>query len=437
MIESILTVQKKNFNQFKKQLNYIYKNNKIYKEKLDSDNIKIDDIKNINDITKLPLTTKNDFFKDYPYGFYSVNKNKILRYHASSGTTGKSLIVGFTKNDLKLRNKMIIEDCKNAGIKKSDIIQICFGYGMFTGGLGFHEALEEYEYSIIPTSSGNTEKQLFYMKNLGTTVLITSPSYAMHMCEVAKEIGIDVKKLNVRIIKVGSELLTEEMRKKLRKAWGKNVVISQDYGMTETMGPGIGSECKNCNGLHIYEDNYIYELVDPNTKKPAKGNTGELVISTLHNECFPLIRYATNDIVELEFKKCSCGKTSTRIKKIIGRCDDMIKVKGVKVYLSQVEDFILSHDYCSSNYEVEIIKRKDFMDDIKIVVEYQTKIDLKFQYNIDMLRLKENELMGKFKDTFGIKAKIELVLPKTIKRYETGKVKRIKQIYYEENSISV
>ncbi len=437
MINSILNAQKKNFNQFKKQLNYIYENNKIYKEKLDSNNINIEDIKNINDIANLPLTTKNDFFIDYPYGFYSVDKSKILRYHASSGTTGKSLIVGFTKNDLRLRNKIVIEDLKNAGITKDDIVQICFGYGMFTGGLGFHEALEKYGCTIIPTSSGNTEKQLFYMQNLKTTVLITSPSYAMHMCEVAKEIGIDVKKLSVRIIKVGSELLTEEMRKKLKKAWGKNVVISQDYGMTETMGPGIASECKLCNGLHIYEDNYIYELVDPNTKKPVNGNTGELVISTLNNECFPLIRYATNDVVELEYKKCSCGKTSARIKKIIGRCDDMIKIKGVKVYLSQIEDFILSNDYCSSNYEVQLIKRKDFMDDIKIMVEYQTKINLNFQYNIDMLKIKEKELMKKFKDVFGIKAKIELVLPKTIKRYTTGKVKRIRSVYYEENSVSV
>lgn len=430
-MENILNYQKKNFQKLKKQLEYIYQNNKIYREKINNSGVKINEIKTINDVQKLPLTTKSDFFIDYPHGFYCVEKDKIVRYHASSGTTGKSLIVGFTQNDLKLRNKMIIENCKNAGITKDDVVQICVGYGMFTGGLGFHEALEEFGCTIVPTSAGSTEKQLFYMQNLNTSVLITSPSYAMHMAEIAREIGIDVKKLSVRIIKVGSELLTEEMRRKLKKAWGKNVLISQDYGMTESMGPGLGSECKLCSGLHLYEDNFVYELIDPVTKKPANSNVGELVISTLNNECFPLIRYETNDIVELEFKKCACGKTSTRIKRILGRSDDMVKIKGVKVYLSQIEDFILSYDFCSSNYEVQLTKKKDFMDDIKIVVEYQNIINVNFNDNIKMLKQKEDELMKKFKDTFGIKAKIQLVLPKTIKRYETGKVKRLRVLYDE------
>ncbi len=428
---NILNSQKKNFQKLKKQLEYIYENNKIYKKKIDDCGIKINDIKNFDDFQKLPLTKKSDFFIDYPHGFYCVDKSKIVRYHASSGTTGKSLIVGFTKNDLKLRNKMIIQNCKNAGITKNDVVQICVGYGMFTGGLGFHEALEEFGCTIVPTSSGGTEKQLFYMQNLNTTVLVTSPSYAMHMAEVAKEIGIDVKKLSVRIIKVGSELLTEEMRRKLKKAWGKDIMISQDYGMTETMGPGLGSECKLCSGLHLYEDNYVFELIDPVTKEPTDSNTGELVISSLNNECFPLIRYETNDIVELELKKCQCGKTSNRIKRIIGRADDMVKVKGVKVYLSQIEDFILKNDYLSSNYEVQLTKKKDFMDDIKIIIEYQNIIDVNLNDNVNMLKEKEIELMKKFKDTFGIKAKIMLVLPKTIKRYETGKVKKLKIIYDE------
>lgn len=430
-MESLLELQKKNFMQLKKQLKYIYDNNKIYRKKINDGNIKIESIKNINDISKLPLTTKSDFFTNYPYGFYCANKNKIVRYHASSGTTGKSLIVGFTKNDLELRNKIIIENLKRAGVTKDDVVQICYGYGMFTGGLGFHEALEEFGCSIIPTSSGNTLKQLFYMQNLHTSVLITSPSYAMHIYEVAKENNIDVKDLNVRIIKTGSELLTDEMRRKLKKAWGKNVVISQDYGMAESMGPCLASECAYGDGLHVCDSNFIYELIDPVTKKSTNKNVGELVITNLNNECFPLIRYETNDIVELEHKKCKCGKEGIKIKRIIGRSDDMIKVKGVKVYLSQIEDFLLSNDYCSSNYEVQLIKTKDFMNDIKIVVEYQNIVNLNFNKNISMLNQKENELMKKFKETFGIKAKIKLALPKTIKRYETGKVKRLKIIYDE------
>lgn len=426
MTASKLNLQKSNFKQFKKQLDYIYKNNKIYRDKINNSNIKLTDIKEMTDITKLPLTTKKDFFLDYPYGFYCTSVNNILRYHASSGTTGKSLIVGFTKNDLRLRNEMIIEECKNSGVTKDDIVQICFGYGMFTGGLGFHEALQDYGCTIVPTSTGNTEKQIFYMKELHTTVLITSPSYAMHIYEVAKEIGVDVQNLDVRLIKVGSELLTTGMRKKLKAAWGKNVTIIQDYGMTETMGPGFGSECQYCNGLHLYEHNFIYELIDPITKKPTTKNIGELVISTLHNECFPLIRYATNDIVELDYTPCKCGNSSARIKKIIGRSDDMIKVKGVKVYLSQIEDFILSHNFSTSNYEV-ILTQEDFIDNIKIRIEYYRNLKLENKATKKKVENRQLELREEFKSTFGIKADIELVMPNTLPRY-IGKVKRIKDL---------
>ncbi len=423
-IKSNLLLQKNHLNQFKKQLKYTYKNNKIYKEKINKSNIKISDIKEITDINKLPLTIKSDFFIDYPYGFYAVDTKEIVRYHASSGTTGKPLIVGFTKNDINLRNEMIINICQSAGITKDDIIQICSGYGMFTGGLGFHEALIENGYNIIPTSAGNTEKQIFYMQKLHTTVLIASPSYVMHIYEVAKELGIDVKKLDVRILKLGSELLTDNMRKKIKEAWGNKIIINQDYGMTETMGPGLGSECEYHNGLHLYDKNFIYELVDPITKEPTDKNIGELVITNLYSECFPLIRYATNDIVELDYKKCKCGKTSPRIKRIIGRCDDMIKIKGVKVYLSQIEEFILKHRICTPNYLITLTT-KDYIDDIKIEIEYSKYID---NSNAEIkIKNKEEELKNKFKNKFGIKANIRLISPNTLPR-KIGKVKRIKDL---------
>ena len=426
MTINALNYQKKNLSRFKKQLDYLYDNNKYYREKIIENDIDLSSIKKITDITKLPLLTKQDLFHDYPYGFYSTKRKNIARYHATSGTTGKPLIVGFTKKDLKTRNKMVLDICKRAGIKKDDVVQICVGYGMFTGAFSFHDALEQYGCTIIPTSSGNTEKQIFYMKMLHTTVLITSPSYAMHLYEVAKEMGIDVKELDLRILKVGSELLTEEMRKRLQEAYGDKVIINQDYGMTETMGPGLGSECKYCDGLHLYTKNFVYELVDPVTKMPTDKNVGELVISTLHNECLPLIRYATNDIVELDYTKCKCGSRAPRIKKVIGRCDDMIKCKGVKLFLSQVEDFILKHHFCTSNYEI-ILTTEKYIDKIKIEIEsiYDfAKMDEKMKKKIEE---QEKRLVEEFKSTFGIYAKVMLVAPNSIKR-QNGKVKRIKDL---------
>lgn len=426
MTTNALNYQKKNLSHFKKQLNYLYDNNKHYQEKLIENNVDLSSIRKITDIPKLPLLTKQDLFNDYPYGFYSTEIKNIARYHATSGTTGKPLIVGFTKKDLLTRNKMIIDICKRVGIKKNDVVQICVGYGMFTGAFSFHDALEKYGCTIIPTSSGNTEKQIFYMKTLHTTILITSPSYAMHISEVAKEMGIDIKDLDLRILKVGSELLTKEMRKRLQEAYGKKVIINQDYGMTETMGPGLGSECKYCNGLHLYTKNFVYELIDPITKMPTDKNVGELVISTLHNECLPLIRYATNDIVELDYTKCKCGNKAPRIKTVIGRCDDMIKCKGVKIFLSQVEDFILKHHFCTANYEI-ILTTEKYIDKMKIEIESIHDFAEQDEKMTKKIENQEKRLIEEFKSTFGIYAKILLVPPNTIKR-QNGKVKRIKDL---------
>jgi len=394
----------------------MYENNYIYNKKLVDNNIKLDDINSIKDIVKLPLITKSDFFINYPYGFYSVDKKDIVRFHSSSGSTGKSLIVGFTKNDILLRNRMVLENSISSGINKDDVVQICVGYGMFTGGLGYHEGLESLGCSIIPVSCGNTERQLYYIQNLNTTVLITSPSYAMHLYETSKRLGIDIKKTKLRMIKLGSELLTDEMRKLLKKCFG-NIIISQDYGMTETMGPGFGNECVYCNGMHIYTSNFIYELVDPITKEPVDGNIGELVISTLNNECFPLIRYATNDIVEIDEEQCPCGRQTARIKRIIGRADDMLKLKGVKIYISQIEEFILKHSFCSSNYEI-ILNTIDYIDNIRIRIECN---------NINNISKKKIELENNFKSFFGIKVEIELLEDGILER-NIGKVKRLKDL---------
>lgn len=424
MLKNVSSLKKEQFQKLKKQLEHLYTNSKTYHEKLKERGITPDDIQSIDDLDKLPLTTKNDFHKSSIYDYYCVPENKIARFHASSGSTGKPTIVGLTKNDIKLRNQMIITQCQKAGITPDDVVQICYGYGMFTGGLGFHEALADYGCTIVPTSSGGSEKQLYYMEKLHTTVLISGPYYALHLAEVAKQKGIDVKKFNLKIIKVGSELVTEKMRKKLKEAWGQNVIVSQDYGMTELMGPCAASECSFQNGMHIYEDNFIVELIDPITKQKTNKNTGELVISTLNNECFPLIRYATNDIVTLETSPCKCGNHTIKIKKIIGRADDMLKIKGVKVFLSQIEDFILSYDFCTPNYEI-VLTKKDFIDQVEINIEYNKPSYLSNQ------NTNEQTLANAFQNYFGIKANINLINPNTIKQ-TTGKAKKIKDLRTEK-----
>lgn len=412
----------KKFKRFKLELERIYKSNKIYREKMKRQKITPDDINSWKDIKKLPITTKQDLLKDYPNGWSCVPTSEIKMYHASSGTTGKPLIVGLTENDLQFRKKVMIEDAKEAGITPDDTIQICYGFGMFTGGFSFYEGLRDYGCKIIPTGTMSTEMQLLYMNNLKPTVLITSPSHVMHLYEKAKEENIDVKKLPIRIIRVGSELLTESMRKKIKEAWGENVSVTQDYGMTETLGPGLGMECKFENGMHL-NPNYYFELVDPVTKKPTKKKVGELVVTTIYNEGFPIIRYATSDLVEISKESCPCGCSSPRITRFLGRSDDMLKVKGVKIFVSQIEDFLFKHPYFTHQYEI-VISKEDYKDILTINVEYKDRITPEIKQNI--YNYTEN-VEEEFKSKFGIKSKINIVNNKTIKP-SPGKVVHVRDL---------
>ncbi len=406
----------------RKTLRRIYKYNPIYKDKMDKVGIKPNDIKSLDDLSKLPLTTKKDFFKDYPEGFYCVDKKDIMVYHSSSGTTGKPLIVGLTKKDMQLRDKMCKDSTEIMGITKDDIVQICLGFGMFTGGLTFYEGLKKYGCQIIPAATVSTEMQLFYMENLRPTVLVSSPSQVMHIYEVSRKLGIDVKKIPLKNIRVGSELLTEAMRKKIKKAYGEDVSVTQDYGMTETLGPGIGMECTEESGLHLSEY-YTYELVDPKTKEPTEKNVGELVVTSLYNEAFPIIRYCTNDIVEISKEPCSCGNITPRIVKFIGRSDDMIKIKGVKVFLSQVEDFLMNYDFLNHQYEI-ILTNENFKDKITINAEYF--IDLNKE-ELEVLEKRKKNIEKAFKSEFGIFASINLLTTNSIE-IKPGKVKRVKDL---------
>lgn len=412
----------KKFEEFKMELNKVYRKNKIYKEKMIEKGIIPEDIKIWEDIKKLPITTKQDLLKDYPNGWNCVPTSKIKMYHSSSGTTGKPLIVGLTDKDIELRKETIKENAKQAGITKEDTIEICYGFGMFTGGFSFYEGLKDLGCKIIPTGTMSTEMQLFYMQKLKATVLISSPSHVMHLYEKAKELKIDVKKLSIRIIRVGSELLTETMRKKIKVAWGENISVTQDYGMTETLGPGLGMECIYENGMHL-NTNYYFELVDPINKLPTENDIGELVVTTIYSDCFPLIRYATSDLVKISKEKCSCGSTSPRIVKFLGRTDDMLKVKGVKIFVSQIEDFLFIHPYFNHQYEI-VISKENYKDILTINIEYKEDLLNVSKEKITNYKI---ELEQEFKNTFGITSQINIVDNKTIKP-TSGKIIRVKDL---------
>ena len=385
-------------------------------------NITPKDINCWKDVKKLPLTTKKDLLENYPNGFTCVDKSEIQIYHASSGTTGKPLIVGLTEKDIKIRQESIKEAAKMAGITKDDTIQICLGFGMFTGGLSFYDGLKDLGCKIIPSATLSTEMHLFYMQTLRPTVLISSPSFIMHLYEKSQELKIDVKKLPIRIIRVGSELMTESMRNKIKEAWGENVSVTQDYGMTETLGPGLGMECTHENGMHL-NPNYYFELIDPITKKPTNKKIGELVVTTIYNDCLPIIRYETCDLVEIEKLSCSCGSVNPRIKRFLGRTDDMLKVKGVKIFVSQIEDFLFTHPYVNHQYEI-VISKQDYKDILTINVEYKNRITKEEE---EKLFYYENNIEKEFKSKFGITSKINIVDNKTI-RPAPGKVVRVKDL---------
>ncbi len=415
----------KKFKMFKKNLENIYLNNEIYRKKMEDANITLEDIKTEEDISKLPLTTKEDFFKDEISSFIQ-HKSEIKQYHASSGTTGKPLVIGMTENDIKFRKETIKKNAHLAGITKNDTVQLCIGLGMFTGGLSFYDGLRELGCTIIPTGTMSSEMQLYYMETLKPTVIISSASQIMHLAEQAKSKGINLKKLPIRIIRVGSEILTKEMRKKIKKAYGEEVSVTQDYGMTETLGPGLGMECTYGKGMHLNDD-YYFELVDPKTKEKTNKNEGELVVTTVYNEGFPIVRYCTNDIVKITKEMCPCGRTSNRIVEFLGRADDMLKVKGVKIFVSQIEDFIYSHANFNHQYEI-IITKENYKDILTINVESKEKITATIS---NLIPEYVEEIEEEFKSKFGISSKINIVDNKTIKRLP-GKPKRVRDLRKEK-----
>ena len=404
-------------------INRVYEKVAPYREKMDKAGVKPTDIKSLQDLSKLPFVTKQDLRDNYPYGLFAVPTNEIVRIHASSGTTGKPTVVGYTQKDLEVWTECVSRIACMGGAKKEDIAQICFGYGMFTGALGLHYGLENIGTTIIPSSTGNSEKQIMYMKDFGTTLLVATPSYALRLAEVAREIGVDPKKdLKVKIGLVGSELLTDAMRQEMYKAWGEDMLVTSNYGMSELMGPGVSGECEYLYGMHINEDFFIPEIINPETGEVLpEGEKGELVITCISKEALPLIRYRTKDITRLIYEPCKCGRTFVRMENLSGRSDDMLKIRGVNVFPSQIEEVILSFSELGPHYEI-IVEREGYNDKLSIRVELVSSTD-----SFAVLENLSKKVRNKLKTILGLDCKVMLESPNTLQRFE-GKAKRIRDL---------
>jgi phenylacetate-CoA ligase len=399
---------------------YVYKNCPTYKKRFDTLGIKPESIKDINDIVKLPFTTKEDMRDFYPYGLFSVPQKGLAEIHVSSGTTGNPTLVGYTKNDLKLWGQVMARSFACAGAIPGDIIQIAYGYGLFTGGLGSHYGALELGLTIIPASSGQTKRQLKLMTDFQPRILACTPSYALYMAEEAREMGLVPKDCSWEIGVFGAEPWSESMRVEIEHTW--DMLATDIYGLSEIIGPGVAQECPNKSGLHIYSDVFYPEIIDPDTGKPVgEGEKGELVITTLTKEGIPLIRYRTRDIVSMTYEPCCCGRTSPRISKISGRTDDMIVIRGINVFPSQIEHVLLQIEGVTPHYQIIVDRTASYMDDLEVQVEVEEKI---FSDEMKKMVALEEKIKHELESLLGIGARVKLVEPKTIARSE-GKAKRV------------
>ncbi len=401
----------------------VYEKVPYYRAKMDAAGVKPQDIQTLADLAKLPFTTKQDMRDTYPFGLFAVPKDELLRIHASSGTTGKPTVVGYTRGDMETWTDCVSRIACMGGATSKDVAQICFGYGMFTGAFGLHYGLEKIGAAIVPSSTGNSEKQLMFMKDFGTTLLVATPSYALRLAEVARESGMDPKTdLGIKIALVGSELLTDAMREEMHAVWGQDVKITSNYGMSELMGPGVSGECLEHCGMHINEDYFIPEIIDSETGEvlPA-GEKGELVVTCIKKEGLPLIRYRTKDVTRLFYEPCACGRTTCRMENPSGRSDDMLKVRGVNVFPGQIEEVVLSVAELGPHYEI-IVEREGYSDKLTVRVELNKETD-----SYAELQRIEAQTRNKLKVVLGLDAKIKLESPNTLQRFE-GKAKRIKDL---------
>jgi phenylacetate-CoA ligase len=399
---------------------YVYEQNPLYKKKLDEAGVAPSSVTSINDIVRLPFTTKEDMRDSYPFNLFSRPAGQIAEIHVSSGTTGNPTVVGYTKEDLKLWGEVMARAFCCAGAVPGDMIQVAYGYGLFTGGLGSHYGALEMGLTILPCSSGQSKRQLKLMTDFKPRILACTPSYALYMAEEAREMGLDPRQSSWEIGVFGAEPWSESMREEIERTW--DMLATDVYGLSEIIGPGVAQECTHKNGLHIFWDVFYPEVIDQETGKPVpEGQPGELTITTLTKQGIPLLRYRTRDIVTLSYAPCKCGRTSPRISKIRGRTDDMIIVRGINVFPSQIEHVLLGIEGTLPHYQLVVDRRLGEMDELEILVEVDEKI---FSDEMKALQTMEERIRREIISTLGVGAKVRLVEPKTIVRSE-GKAKRV------------
>lgn len=403
----------------RKLVDYVYHNTPFYRNKMQAMNLLPSDIKDIDDIVKLPFTTKQDLRDTYPYGMFAAPIRDIVRLHASTGTTGKPTVVGYTRQDLAVWQEAIARVITAAGGARQDIISVGYGYGLFTGGLGFHYGVEHMGATVIPTSTGNSEKHVRLLRDFGITGLAVTPSYALYLSEVMDKMGIDPASLQLRFANLGGEPWSPQMRKDIERKL--HLKAYNCYGLSEIVGPGVAYECEEQNGSHFNEDHFYPEILCPDTLQPVPaGDTGELVITTLTKTGMPLLRYRTKDITSLDYAPCPCGRTNVRLNAILGRSDDMLIIRGINVYPSQVESVILDMPEFEPHYLL-IVDRVGILDSLEVQVEVRSEY---YSDELSTILALKKKLSDRLKSVLSIKAAVKLVEPNSIER-TAGKSKRV------------
>jgi phenylacetate-CoA ligase len=397
----------------------LYDNVPFYRQRFQEQGIEPGDIKHVCQLKTLPFTTKQDLRDNYPFGLFAVPPSEVVRVHASSGTTGKPTVVGYTRRDINIWSEVVARTLTGAGAGKNDVLHIAYGYGLFTGGLGIHYGAEKIGATVIPMSGGNTQRQLQLMHDFGSTILACTPSYALYLAESMAEANMPVDSFKLKTGVFGAEPWTEEMRQEIeRKLHIKALDI---YGLSEVIGPGVAAECLHQCGLHVYEDHFIPEVIDPETLQVLPyGRVGELVFTCVTKEALPLLRYRTRDLTVLNADRCSCGRTIVRMQKVLGRTDDMLIIRGVNVFPSQIETILLEMSETKPHYQL-IVDRVDNLDQLEVWVEVEGQF---FSDEIKKLEDLKRKIQHNMESALGISAKVKLVEPKTIERSE-GKSKRV------------
>ncbi|HXZ35891.1 MAG TPA: phenylacetate--CoA ligase [Thermodesulfobacteriota bacterium] len=401
-------------------LNRVYRNVAFYKKRFDRLKIGPDEIQSVQDLAQFPLTMKEDLRESYPYGMFALPLREVVRIHSSSGVTGKPTVTGYTKNDLHHWSQLTARVLAAGGVTKDDVVQITFKYGLFTGAFGLHYGAELIGASVIPMSTGNTRKQALIMQDYKTTALVSTPSYALLLARYLEKEGINPQSLSLKRGLFGGEPCPESMRKEIQE---RLLIDAMDnYGVSEVMGPGVSAECERRNGLHLYEDHFIPEIIDPQTLKVLPpGTEGELVLTTLTKEAFPVVRYRTRDITSLDYSLCPCGRTLVRMRKVLGRSDDIIVIKGVKVFPSQVESILLEVEGVEPRYQI-LVEQVEGADSMELKVEVNEKV---FSDEIKNLQNISNQIERKLREIVGISAKVKLVAPESLQPTDGKMVKVI------------